>query len=107
MGDDSQPRQAKNPMNSMPSSRPSTRYVVVSRAVAAGLQGRSYSLSSAVCSWHICSVGRLEQVNILSCDVCSVLKMKNELQLTHFHGRKRTASHRSAMIAQLVPPFLC
>ena len=76
MGDDSQPRQAKNPMNSMPSSRPSTRYAVVSRAAVAGLQGRSYSLSSAVCSWHICSVGHQEQVNILSCDVCSVLKMK-------------------------------
>ena len=76
MGDDSQPRQAKNPMNSTPSSRLSTRYAVVSRAVVAGLQGRSYSLSLAVCNWHICSVSRLEQVNILSCDVCSVLKMQ-------------------------------
>ena len=76
MGDDSQPTQAKNPMNSMPSSPLSTKYAVVFRAAVAGLRGRSCSLSSAVCSWRICYVGRLEQADILSCDVCSVLKLK-------------------------------
>ncbi len=60
-------------MNSMPLCRLLTRYEVVSRAAAAGLRERSYSLSSVVCSWHICSVGRLEQASILSCDVCSGL----------------------------------
>ena len=32
---------------------------------------------------------------------------ENELQSTYVHRRERTASHRSAMIAQLVPPFFC
>ena len=63
-------------MNSMPWSRLSRKYEVVYRPEVAGLLGKSCSLSSVVCSWHTCSVGRLEQASILSCDVCSALRMK-------------------------------